>query len=111
MKDANFGPLYAACLYPEMSSIARAHGYALAVHGSLARDFDLIAIPWVDRPSTSQQVVNAICYHYALQQAGKPNLKPHGRLAYSLVAMHGDCMIDLQFVLTQQEKDNYNEQQ
>ncbi len=61
MKDANFGPLYAACLYPEMAEIARKHGYALAVHGSLARDFDLIAIPWTENPSTSQQVVSAIC--------------------------------------------------
>lgn len=44
MKPANNAPVY-ACMYQELAEICRAHGYALAIHGSMARDFDLIAIP------------------------------------------------------------------
>jgi hypothetical protein len=39
-------------LITPLRATARAHGYALAVHGSLARDIDLIAVPW--RPDVSQ---------------------------------------------------------
>ena len=49
MKPANRAAVYAAALYPDLAEIAREHGYALAVHGSLARDFDLIAVPWREK--------------------------------------------------------------
>ena len=42
----NYGPVYAAALYPDLASLFHRHGYALAVHGSLARDFDLVGVPW-----------------------------------------------------------------
>lgn len=46
MQAANYAPIYAACLYPELEEMFRTKGWALAVHGSLARDFDIVAIPW-----------------------------------------------------------------
>src|SRR5271154_4799160 len=45
VKPANNGPFYAAGLYPKLAEVFRSHGYALAVHGSLASDFDLVAVP------------------------------------------------------------------
>lgn len=45
----NYAPVYAAALYPEFAKIFQRHGYALAVHGSLARDFDIIGIPWAEK--------------------------------------------------------------
>src|ERR1039457_6181828 len=39
---------------------ARKHGYAIAVHGSLKRDIDLIAVPWVEHASTPRQLADAI---------------------------------------------------
>lgn len=35
---------------PELRKVARSCGYALAVHGSMERDLDLVAVPWVDNP-------------------------------------------------------------
>lgn len=98
MKPATYGPLYAACMYTDLAEIARAHGYALAVHGSLARDFDLICIPWVPEPSTHEQVLEAMCKHFSILQAGKSTLKQHGRMAYTLAVMFGECAIDLSFM-------------
>lgn len=38
----------AARLIGPMRLVARDLGYALAVHGSLRRDIDLVAVPWTD---------------------------------------------------------------
>lgn len=35
-------------MLPGLQKAARECGYALAVHGSMSRDLDLIAVPWVE---------------------------------------------------------------
>ena len=65
MKPPNFAPLYAA-LYPEIAEVARSHGYALAVHGRMARDFDLIAVPWAESVSEPGAVVAELVRDFAL---------------------------------------------
>lgn len=98
MKPANFAPIY-ACLYPELAEITRKHGYALAAHGSLGRDFDLICIPWVESPSRPQMVVNEITRTFNIKEVGgPPSDKPHGRIAYSLSLSFGECFVDLSFM-------------
>ncbi len=94
----SYAPVYAAAMYPELAEIARSHGYALAVHGSLARDLDLIAIPWVDNPGTPEAVIAEITTTFAAREIGEVGKKPHGRLAYTLSIGFGHCAIDLQFM-------------
>lgn len=43
MKPANNAPVYCA-IYPGLAEIARNFGYALTVHGSLARDFVKVTV-------------------------------------------------------------------
>ncbi len=43
-----------------MQEIARSLGYNLIVHGSLNRDFDLVAIPWVNEPATQLELVQEL---------------------------------------------------
>jgi len=97
MKPANMGPVYVG-LYPALAEIARAHGYALAIHGTIARDFDLIAIPWVESPSHPDEVINAMTTEYALRTAGEPDTVFHGRRRYTLIISFGECFCDIQFV-------------
>lgn len=69
---------------------AKVLGYAIAVHGSLERDIDLIAAPWTDQAvapealaSSLRQVVDKL---YPISLEVGPNLshpKPHGRLCWS----------------------------
>lgn len=95
----NFGPVYAAAMYPELAGIFHAHGYALAVHGSLARDFDLIAVPWVEQVSDVETVFKAIESVFAvniLRDGG--TAKNHGRHAYTLSVGFGQCAVDLSFL-------------
>lgn len=97
MKPATFAPAYCA-IYPGLAEIVREHGYALAVHGSMARDFDVICIPWVEKPSKPETVIHAICGRFAIHSIGAPELKTHGRIAYILSIGFGDCACDLSFM-------------
>lgn len=96
-KQPGFAPVYCA-LYPQLAKTVRAHGYALAIHGSLFRDFDLVCVPWIQHPSAPQDVVDALCAAHWLKQAGPPEQKLHGRIAYMISIAYGECAIDLSFM-------------
>lgn len=49
---------YAHCL-EKLKAIAQEMGYNLVVHGSLERDMDLIAIPWVHSPEDELALIHA----------------------------------------------------
>lgn len=97
MKPANFAPVY-ACLYPQLAEIARSHGYAMAVHGSMARDFDLICVPWTDNCASPAGVVATMVGMFALKQIGEPREGLHGRIIYTMAVKFGECFIDLSFM-------------
>lgn len=119
MKSANPAPLF-ACLYPGLCDVARKYGYALAIHGSVVTDLDLIAIPWTNEAISASELkdalmshVNACGYSDLLRRQGleerhvqdilarKENrgaddveIKPHGRMAWNLYLEAG-VKIDL----------------
>lgn len=97
MKDANYAPIYCA-LYPELAEIARANGYAMAVHGSLGRDMDLICIPWVESPAEPADVVKAITKTFAIKTVGAPDVTHHGRERWTVSVGFGECFLDLSFM-------------
>jgi len=70
----NYGPVYAAALYPGFAKIFQKHGYALAVHGSLARDFDLVAIPWAETVSAPEVVLDGSTTEFAVLLMPDPEL-------------------------------------
>ena len=90
-------------LYPMLQQIAKRYGYALAVHGSLHRDFDIVAIPWIEEAGeplalikAMKTALKAVTHHEDGDKWFKdcnPTKKPHGRLGYSLhftnEGMHG----------------------
>lgn len=100
----NHGPVYAAALYPDLCKIFQKHGYALAVHGSLARDFDVIAIPWVETPSSPDDIIAEVLKTFAADIIGEPGIKPHGRIAHTLSLGFGYCSMDLSFMPTSSSK-------
>jgi hypothetical protein len=100
MKDPNNGPFYAAGLYPQLAKVFREHGYALAVHGSVGRDFDLIAVPWVAEAGDPQDVIAACLAKFAFDKIpGQTVYSPraHSRIAYKLHLSFGDCALDISF--------------
>lgn len=96
MKPANNAPLY-AMVYAKLAEMARERGYAMAVHGSLAKDFDLICVPWTENVAEPQAVVDAITSRFALRVIDSPAAKLHNRLCYTL-SFGGDVFLDLSFM-------------
>lgn len=88
-RSAAYTLVYASCL-PQLKEVARERGYALAVHGSMKRDLDLVAIPWVENASSAAELAEAIRdavngqFRELEYVAPSPQQKPHGRLAWSI---------------------------
>ena len=86
-------------LLPPLRLAARGCGYALAVHGSLARDIDLVAIPWTSSATSAKALVDRLCGVIAgicgrAHPLGEWTTKPHGRQALIIITS-GDAEIDL----------------
>jgi hypothetical protein len=84
--------LYAAVfasMLPTLRDIAREHGYALGVHGSMQRDLDLIACPWIEEASKPQVLVGALMsavkgqFTWYNKSFEDPTVRPHGRISYA----------------------------
>lgn len=67
-------------LLPGIRESARKCGYAIAVHGSMSRDLDLIATPWVEAPESEAELAFqvAVACHGLL--VGEIHIIPHRRL-------------------------------
>ena len=95
-------------------------GYAIAVHGSMARDIDLVAVPWKAAAVSAEELVEAIIAETrrlnggvafltpvdAAQdffRAGMPGAKPHGRRCWS-IHLGGGPYIDLSIMPRDGEK-------
>lgn len=79
-------------ILPALRLAARNHGFALGLHGSMTRDLDLIAVPWVishsDKDTLAAALQMAACgmSSDAYRWTGAPeghDAKPHGRVACS----------------------------
>jgi len=52
-------PLFYACCLLPLQGIAKEMGYNLIIHGSMNRDMDLVAIPWVEHPEPEVELIKA----------------------------------------------------
>jgi hypothetical protein len=62
MKPIKTKPMLYAYYLPQLQEIAASMGYNLVIHGSMNRDCDLIAIPWVDNPAPHFELIKAFDY-------------------------------------------------
>lgn len=90
-------------LLPPIREVAHELGYAVAVHGSLSDDIDLIAAPWVEHAKGADELAVAISGaiagivgHCTIAKKGTAlyGEKPHGRRAYTML-LHPLSYIDL----------------
>lgn len=96
-------PAFYAVLLESFRKIALSKGYALAVHGTMASDMDLLAVAWVEEASSPQELFDAF-WDEVVQTSFKdnkelfpPEQKPHGRIAYAIPIL-GDWYIDLSII-------------
>lgn len=92
-------PLCYISMYGRMALRAVELGYSLALHGSMVRDCDMIAVPWTDTAVSAEELATAL-----IETSGgflaphevdiMPVKKPHGRLCWS-IHLGGGPYIDL----------------
>lgn len=87
-------PAFYASVHLLLVGVARDNGYALALHGSMARDLDVLACPWTDDAVSPDKLVRAFAKATGGYIKGDAFSKPHGRLAYVIV-LHDDMYLDV----------------
>ncbi len=111
MKDISNATAF-ALLIPGLMKASREVGYSLAVHGSLMRDLDLIAVPWTEDSVSAERLILHILAsvdgrlrngahkpegseEWVRVNASEPKAKPHGRLAWSIHVGHEGLYLDV----------------
>lgn len=102
-------------LLPYIVETARERGYAIATHGSFARDMDLIAVPWTAEAVEAEALVEAIRERLngdipTEAPFENPATKLHGRRAWSIYLLkYGPAYIDLSVMPLVKEPDRGDE--
>lgn len=82
--------LYYLSHLDNIRALARGMGYAVGLHGTLGRDFDLIAVPWVEDAKPAAELAEAIRAlvggYIAVREVGDDgmSLRPHDRMSWSI---------------------------
>lgn len=82
-------PVVYAALYPSLVTIGREHGYAIALHGSLRKDMDVIAVPWTEDPANAETLVAAVLEDTGGRVLGEPTDRPWGRRVWTINLANG----------------------
>lgn len=89
-----------AWMIPHITEVARGFGYAIGLHGSMNRDLDLLAVPWIAAAMPAEELVEAIRAavdgEIRLESAGE--LLPHGRKQWTIYFSGHRFYIDLHVV-------------
>ena len=94
--------LYVMCM-EKLRKIAAKCGYALAVHGSCVKDFDLIAVRWSDNYESPKYLVQefikelthySFCEDLDFAQITSPEHRYGNQIHYT-IPVYADCFIDL----------------
>ena len=78
-KPKHFKPGLYAMFFEQLKDIAREYGYNLLIHGSMNRDLDLVAVPWVDDPRPEQDMIK----EFQEYLTGVTLKRPNGEVAYT----------------------------
>lgn len=101
-------------LFNILSNRARELGYAMALHGSLKKDMDLMCMPWTEEAVAPERLIERLTdaitflkvdammdehFHnnppvFPKSRIDGPEVKPHGRLAWN-IQLGGGCFLDI----------------
>jgi len=110
MKDVSPAATYASLL-PDLVQAGRDCGYAIAPHGSMARDLDIIAVPWTEEATSAEALIMRLLSvtggyltdgsrskdgEWETVHGDAPTKMPHGRLAWTIhLGTHGNLFLDV----------------
>lgn len=108
MSEKNHDFTSLVCIYaqllPRIKEAAKRLGYAIAIHGTMQRDLDLLAAPWIEDAAEPKELVAEVqkaVGGFVLGDLSKkggvseePTVQPHGRLSWN-ICWGGRPFIDL----------------
>ena len=85
----NGRPAFYAALYEDIRKVAMDLGWAVALHGSLKSDMDIITLPWVEEAVEFEMLINTIANLFeenmlANNYSVDYTSKPHGRIVATI---------------------------
>lgn len=82
-KPIHAKPSLYAFYFEILKEIGKRYGYNIVLHGSMARDLDLIAIPWSDEIGDTNEMLKEFCDKIGgeIMPEILEHKKPHGRIA------------------------------
>jgi hypothetical protein len=86
-KPMAFRPALYHYYYEWLKEIALRYGYNLLLHGSMNRDLDLVAIPWIENVGDKDEMIKEFCDALAghlldCSGGGYKSVTWHGRMHY-----------------------------
>lgn len=86
---ANGKPVFYAAIYEDLRRAAMECGWALGLHGSLANDMDIMAMPWTEDAKPVEEMIKALsgCFTdspFADRHTVPHYDKPNGRVVYTM---------------------------
>ncbi len=104
-------PIMYVTYFGILQKLAKEHGYILCVHGSVVRDFDLVAVPFDETVSPHKVLLDEI-----KKAIGSPEdddesfeivgYEPHGRICYTIQCGAGGYF-DISFTPSLQQAAEY----
>lgn len=91
-----------ASIWPDLKQAATQHGWALGLHGSLATDMDIMAMPWDENASSVEDMLKSIsdCFTGSIFKDGHivPFYgKANGRVVYTMT-IFSDFYLDINII-------------
>lgn len=85
----NGRPAFYASMYEDIRNCAMNLGWAVALHGSLKSDMDIMAMPWTKEATNFETLVAGICALFDDNELSRyKNIdyltKPHGRIVATI---------------------------
>lgn len=88
-----------ASMWDDFRQAAMDKGWALGLHGSLASDMDIMAMPWTDKASPVWDMINALrrCFGRPKEIHVSESKMPNNRRVFSL-SIWGDFYLDINII-------------
>lgn len=99
---ANGKASFYACIWDDLRNAAMDKGWALGLHGSLANDMDIMAMPWTESAAPVEEMIQALSGCFTDNPFKEEHIKPfygmpNNRVVYTM-SIWGDFHLDINII-------------
>lgn len=99
---ANGKAAFYACIWDNLRNAAMDCGWALGLHGSLANDMDIMAMPWIEDAKSVEEMIQALSDCFTDNPFKNKHIVPHynkpnGRVVYTM-SIWADFYLDINII-------------